>query len=131
MLLGALQLPSISPNISEIEHQVGGNQHGIEHVEPDHDVVTVQCLVDDAEDVAQDDERHKNRTFADHDFGAQRFGDGQWPADRETEQEQDFPDAEMWHVISFFGDSSLWTKPWFSQNYRLISEPRNPAAKVR
>ncbi len=52
MLLGALQLPSISPNISEIEHQVGGDQHGVEHIEPDDDVVTVQRLVDDAEDVA-------------------------------------------------------------------------------
>lgn len=52
LLFGALQLPSISSNISEIEHQVGGDQHGVEHIEPDDDVVTVQRLVDDAEDVA-------------------------------------------------------------------------------
>jgi hypothetical protein len=104
LLFGSLQLPSISPNISEIEHQVGGDQHGVEHIEPDDDVVTVQRLVDDAEDVAQDDERHKDWAFADYDFGAQRFGDGQWPADRETKQEQDFPDAEMWHNVSFFSE---------------------------
>ena len=56
LLLGALQLPSISPNISEIEHQVGGDQHGVEHIEPDDDVVAVQRFVDDAEDVSQDNE---------------------------------------------------------------------------
>lgn len=97
MLFGSLQLPSISPNISEIEHQVGGDQHGVEHVKPDDDVVAVQRLVDDAEDVAQYHQRHEKRTFANHHFRAQRFGDGHRPADRETEQEQDFPNAEICH----------------------------------
>ncbi len=99
LLLGSLQLPSISSDISKIKHQVGGHQHSIEHIEPDDDVVAVQRFVDDAEDVAQDDERHKDRAFADYDFGAQRFDDGQRPADRETKQEQDFPDAEICHIF--------------------------------
>ena len=101
MRLGLLQFPPISTNISEVEHQICGDQHSIEHVEPDDDVVAVQRLVDDAEDVAQYHQRHKKGTFANHHFRAQRFGDGHRPADRETEQEQDFPNAEICHKNSF------------------------------
>ena len=85
LLFGLLQLPPISPNISEIEHQVGGYQHSVEHIEPDDDVVAVQDLVDDAEDIAQNDQGHEERAFANHHFGSQRLGDGNGPADRKTE----------------------------------------------
>ena len=51
--------------------------------------------MDDAENVAQNNQGHEQRAFANHHFGSQRFGDGYGPADRETEQEQDFPDAEI------------------------------------
>ena len=43
--------------------------------------------MDDAEDVAEDDQRHEERAFADDNLGAERFGDGDRPAHREAEQE--------------------------------------------
>ena len=85
ILFPLLQIPSVPPDIGEIEAQVGGHQQRIEHIEPDYDVVAVQRLVDDAEEVAQNHQRHEEGTFTNYHFRPQRFGDGHRPADRETQ----------------------------------------------
>ena len=94
-LLLVHQFSAVPTDVQAIEGQVGGHQNGIEDIEPYHDVVAVQRLVDDAKDVTQYHQRHEERTFADDDFGSYRLGDGNGPADRETEEEEHFPDAEI------------------------------------
>ena len=97
-LLLAHQFSAVPTDVQAIEGQVGGHQNGIEDIEPNDNVVTVQCLVDDTENVTQYHQRHEERTFADDDFGSYRLGDGNGPADRETEQKEYFPNAEICHI---------------------------------
>ena len=65
------QIPAVPSDVEEIEEQVERHQCGVEDVQPDDDVVAVQCLVDDAEDIAQNNQGHEHRAFAHHHFGSQ------------------------------------------------------------
>lgn len=85
---------AISLDKNEVQNQVRGDQCGIEHIQPDDNVSVIQQLVDNAENVAQNNERHEDRTLADHHFRAQRSHDGNRPADCETEQKQYLLDAK-------------------------------------
>jgi hypothetical protein len=91
------QLAAVPADLSAVKDKVGSHQCGIEHIKPYHNVVAVQRLMDDAEDVAQYDQGHEKRAFPNHHLGAQRLGDGNGPADRETEQKEYFPNAEICH----------------------------------
>ena len=57
--------------------------------------------MNNSEDISQDNKSHEKRTFADDDFRAERFGNGDRPADGKTAQKQDFPNAEIFHNFDF------------------------------
>ena len=79
--------------VLEIQNQVERHEAEVQHIEPD-DVIdlVVDELIDDAEDVAQQDESHENGTLALGDLRPQCLGDADRPTDGEAEKKKDFED---------------------------------------
>ena len=79
--------------VSVIQEQVAGHEAEVQHIEPDDIIdLVVDELVDDAEDVAKQDEAHEDGTLALGDLRPQRLGDADRPTDGEAEEEKDFED---------------------------------------
>ena len=99
-------LGSVVVLVLEIQNQVERNEAEVQHIEPD-DVIdlVVDELVDDAEDIAQQDEAHENGTLALGDLRPQRLGDADRPTDGEAEKEKDFEDFHWWFVLC--GDKNI------------------------
>lgn len=66
-----LQILFVLADKQEIQKQINTNQKSIENVQKNNYISTIQSLVYDSKNIAQDNQRHKNRAFPDNDFCSQ------------------------------------------------------------
>ena len=76
--------------ITPVEDEVDGDEAEEDEVHPDHPVVIVKRLVDDAENVAEFDEDHEEQALPLGGFRPDRLENRERPGKPEAEQHQKF-----------------------------------------
>ena len=79
--------------ILEIQGKIEKDQEHIQGVKPCNVVefcVGVEEFVEDSEDIAQDNQHHKDRTLALHFMGTECLSNRDWPTYCKAEQEKNF-----------------------------------------
>jgi hypothetical protein len=70
LLFFGKKLPPVFFNVDEVEYQIKQHNKQVKQVEPRNRISVVQQFVNNAENISQDNDNHKDRTLSDNHFRA-------------------------------------------------------------